>query len=415
MTNNIANQIQKNDWLQVQLEEVADVLIGGTPSRNKSEYWDVDKESQNVWVSISDLSSLTNHYIENSKEFITDLGAKNSNVKLIPANTVLMSFKLSIGKTAITKRPLYTNEAIAAFAIKKPELINEQFLFHVLPLLEYDKDVAVKGSTLNKEKLRNTKLILPPMQVQQKIAQILSAVDLQLEHANKVIQNTTNLKKELMKELFMKGIGHKKFKQTKLGEVPYEWNIESLGKVATVERGKFSHRPRNAPEFYGGDIPFIQTGDVVSSNGRIKVYSQTLNEKGLKVSKMFKKGTIVLTIAANIGDTGILEFDACFPDSLVGITPLADLNPVYLEHFLQSRKEYLNSISTQSAQKNINLAKLNPMLIAIPSLSEQEKIVDILVSLDQELSLERETKESLLILKKGIVSDIFNRKVQIIV
>lgn len=105
---------------------MCNILIGGTPSRNNIKYWDINKESSNIWVSIKDLTSV-NRYIENSTEYVSDLGVKESNVKLIPKDTVLMSFKLTIGKTAITKREVYTNEAIAVFIIDK-NVIDNRFL-----------------------------------------------------------------------------------------------------------------------------------------------------------------------------------------------------------------------------------------------------------------------------------------------
>lgn len=402
-----------NTWSQVSIADLADIWIGGTPSRNKPEYWDIQKSTQNIWVSIRDLSGLKDKYISDSSEYITDEGVKKSNVKLISNNTVLMSFKLSIGKVAITKKPLYTNEAIASFNIKNKNKLDPIYLYYVLPIINYDTDVAIKGNTLNKAKLNTSLLPLPPLNVQKKIGDILSSIDVSIQKTDQIIQKTEVLKQGLMSELLMRGIGHKKFKKTKIGDIPESWMVVKLGDLANVERGRFSVRPRNDPRFYGGDIPFIQTGDVVSSNGKIKSYSQTLNKEGLRVSKLFKKGTIVLTIAANIGDTGILEFDACFPDSLVGITPGEQLDTIYLEYFLRFRKDYLNSIATQSAQKNINLAKLNPMLIAVPSMQEQKQIGNILSSIDKKISIEQREKERLLCLKRGFIEDIFSQKVQI--
>jgi type I restriction enzyme S subunit len=213
-----------------------------------------------------------------------------------------------------------------------------------------------------------------------------------------------------MQRLFTHGIGHSRLQKTEIGEIPTGWKVEALGRVAMVERGKFSNRPRNDPKFYGGDIPFIQTGDVVRSGGRIKNYSQTLNEDGLAISRKFPKGTIVLTIAANIGDTGILEFDSCFPDSLVGITVNDEMDNIFLEYFLRTRKVYLNSIATQSAQKNINLQKLEPMIVVKPGLKEQRQIADILTSVDEKISVNKKLKAGLTLLKKGLMQDLLSGK-----
>lgn len=277
------------------------------------------------------------------------------------------------------------------------------------------KDNNSTGSTMqgiNNNGIQKIDILLPSLVEQKKITAILSAVDKKIEKNDEIVLQTEKLKKGLMQDLFTKGIGHKKFKKTEVGPIPEEWEISKLSEIAKVERGKFSHRPRNAPEFYGGSIPFIQTGDVVNSNGKISSYTQTLNEKGLSVSRLFKKGTIVITIAANIGDTGILQFDSCFPDSLIGITPSEKINPIFLEYYLRTKKEYLNSISTQSAQKNINLEKLNPLLIKVPPKNEQKKIAEILSSTDEKILMNTKYGEKLNRLKKGLMQDLLSGKVR---
>ena len=154
---------------------------------------------------------------------------------------------------------------------------------------------------------------------------------------------------------------------------------KKLSEIAELQRGRFSHRPRNAPEFYGGEYPFIQTGDIVragNGNGEI-TFSQTLNDLGLSVSKIFSPNILVMTIAANIGDTAILTYSACFPDSLVTIKPKNDeLNIHYLNIYFKFIKNYLNEIAPQTAQKNINLQQLSPVLITIPPLEIQTQIVE---------------------------------------
>lgn len=387
-----------NHWKCEKIENLCEVMIGGTPSRNKKEYWD---NGENVWVSIRDLTNNRSKYINDSSEKITDIGVKKSNVKLIPNNTLIMSFKLSIGKVAITTKPLYTNEAIAAFKIVNKEELDTNYLYYFLPTIKFNAETAVKGATLNKEKLKRIVVSFPSLKTQQKVASILSTIDETVLKSNQIIERTQLLKDNLTKKTFNDEL------------IKEKWPTNPLSDVAEVQRGKFSIRPRNDPRYFGGTIPFIQTGDVVGCYGVIKKYSQTLNEDGLRVSRLFKKGTIVITIAANIGDTGILSFDSCFPDSLVGITPNGDLNNIYLEYYLRSKKDYLNSISTQSAQKNINLVKLNPLPVIVPNMERQKQIADMLGSLDSKIVKEREYKDKLISLKSGLMSDIFSQRCEI--
>uniref|UniRef100_A0A486XFM9 Type I restriction-modification system, specificity subunit S n=1 Tax=Rheinheimera sp. BAL341 TaxID=1708203 RepID=A0A486XFM9_9GAMM len=169
--------------------------------------------------------------------------------------------------------------------------------------------------------------------------------------------------------------------------VPKGWYEHTLDELALVERGKFSVRPRNDPRYYGGHMPFVQTGDVTSSGTYLSGYSQTLNEDGVGVSKVFPKDTILITIAANIGDTAITVYEVACPDSVVAIQPYKDVADVYwLKKHLETRKADLDAQSTQNAQKNINLQVLKPLLILTPPLPEQRKIAAILSTWDKAIT-----------------------------
>nr|WP_158651148.1 restriction endonuclease subunit S [Aeromonas veronii] len=172
------------------------------------------------------------------------------------------------------------------------------------------------------------------------------------------------------------------YKQTEVGVIPEDWSVESLSQVAQITRGKFSARPRNDPRFFGGDIPFIQTGDITRSNGYDVNFSQTINELGLSVSKLFPADSLFFTIAANIGDVAIAKYPAACPDSLVVIKENGHINKRWLYHILSSKKETFESIATSNAQLNINLEKLNPYVLGVPALEEQTAIANVLSDTD---------------------------------
>lgn len=155
-----------------------------------------------------------------------------------------------------------------------------------------------------------------------------------------------------------------------------------LSKVASIERGKFSARPRNDPKYYGGEIPFLQTGDIARAGRVIQGWTQTLNELGLGVSKMFPRGTIFMSIAANIGDVAISGFDAACPDSVVAVKPRNGFDPEWLFQSLKFSKNDLAALSTQNAQANLSLEKIEPFKISVPPLPEQRKIAEILRTWD---------------------------------
>lgn len=161
-----------------------------------------------------------------------------------------------------------------------------------------------------------------------------------------------------------------------------KWPTLTLEDIASVQRGKFSARPRNDPKYYGGDIPFIQTGDIANSSGHVRSYSQTLNDAGLAVSKLFPKGSLAITIAANIGDVAKVDFDFACPDSLVVIQPNKNVCTAWLMHCLQSKKVELESLAPQNAQKNINLEALRPLALDVPPEREQQRIAIVLDTWD---------------------------------
>lgn len=154
---------------------------------------------------------------------------------------------------------------------------------------------------------------------------------------------------------------------------PKGWAISKFGDVGVLDRGKSRHRPRDAAELYGGPYPFIQTGDVANSGGRITKHSVYYSEKGLAQSRLWNAGTLCITIAANIAKTGVLAFDACFPDSVVGFLPGSTVRTNYVQAWLAFLQPTLEANAPQAAQKNINLEILRNLPIILPPLRLQDE------------------------------------------
>jgi len=161
-----------------------------------------------------------------------------------------------------------------------------------------------------------------------------------------------------------------------LYEIPMQWKWVLLPKLGFMKRGRSKNRPRNAPHLFGGKYPFIQTGDISQSGGRITSHHQTYSEEGLAQSKIWPEKTICITIAANIAESAILTYPACFPDSVVGF--IADdtrCSPEYIEYFMRLAKRDLSQFAPATAQKNINIEILNEVAVPLPPLAEQHEIV----------------------------------------
>jgi type I restriction enzyme S subunit len=147
---------------------------------------------------------------------------------------------------------------------------------------------------------------------------------------------------------------------------PLKWPWKKLTDLGTVERGVSKHRPRNAPELLGGPYPFVQTGDVANCDGYIRTFSATYSEAGLRQSKMWPAGTLCITIAANIAKTGILTFNACFPDSVVGFRAGDSATIQFVRTWLSFLQASLEAQAPESAQKNINLEILRALDVPDP-------------------------------------------------
>ena len=261
----------------------------------------------------------------------------------------------------------------------------------------------------------NFVLPIPPLPEQRAVAAVLDSIDDAIERTEAVIAATEQLRDSLLYQLLTRGVPgwHTEWQDVSgLGTIPVGWEVVRLEEVADVERGKFAHRPRNEPRFYGGDIPFIQTGDVVRANGRIEEHSQTLNEVGLSISRLFPAGTIIVTIAANIGETAIADYPVAFPDSLVGVTAHG-IDASFLEYFLRTQKVRLNQFAPESAQKNINLEDLRPLSIPLPSLPEQQAIAELLAGVDGALEQARNELKGLKLLKESTADALLTGQVRV--
>ena len=164
---------------------------------------------------------------------------------------------------------------------------------------------------------------------------------------------------------------------------PFGLPIKKLSDLGSLERGRSQHRPRNAPELLGGPYPLIQTGDVSTAGLYITEYHSTYSEIGLKQSKMWKAGTLCITIAANIAQTAIMNFDACFPDSVVGFVPNDEINALYIHYWFVFFQKILEEQAPQVAQKNINLKILSDLNVIVPEKKKLKQFEDFVAQIDK--------------------------------
>ena len=398
-------------WQRVRLGDVAEFQQGGTPAKANTSYWEGDVP----FVTGADLGQRSIGR-NNARSFLTEVGLDSGNTAICKTGDLLLATRTRVGLVGIASEVLGASQDITL--IEPKGTTDRGFLYRVLDSRADEIQRLSRGTTIQgitREDVDSLPILLPPLPEQRAIAAVLDSIDDAIEGAEAVIAATDGLRDALLHDLLTRGLPgqHTEFRDVPgLGTIPTDWEVVRMGDVAEVERGKFAHRPRNEPRFYGGDIPFIQTGDVVKSTGKIKEHSQALNELGLSISKLFPAGTIVITIAANIGETAIATYPVAFPDSLVGITP-SRIGTLFLEYFLRTRKSYLNELAPESAQKNINLEDLSmPLLVPFPSYSEQHGIAETVNGVEAMVEVAREELLSLRLLKESAADALLTGRVR---
>ena len=198
------------------------------------------------------------------------------------------------------------------------------------------------------------------------------------EPASKLLERVAAKKQ---KQRSRRGKGNK-YKNASDKPKPYQlppgWEWCHFDDIGNLSRGKSKHRPRNDPWlFKNGFMPLVQTGDIAKPGRKIDTFTYLYNENGVEQSLVWPQGTLCITIAANIGETGILDFEACFPDSVVGFIPYeSTIKNEYIEYFLRTAQKSLEDFAPATAQKNINLNILRDLLIPLPPITELNRIID---------------------------------------
>lgn len=274
----------------------------------------------------------------------------------------------------------------AYLALRVQAGVSSDFGFQFLSVWDASKAIYGYGSGLRQSlgfsDFKRMPIAAPPPEEQAAIVQFLDWANARLERTirakRRVIALLNEQKQAIIHRAVTRGLDPtvplKPSGIAWLGDIPAHWEVRRVKQATRILRGKFTHRPRNDPSLYDGAYPFIQTGVVARAKKFITTYSQTLNDKGLAVSKMFPSGTLVMTIAANIGEVAVLTFDACFPDSIVGFVPSKEVDRDYLYLVFRCMKAEFMAEAPVNTQGNLNMERIGAMGIPFPSRSEQEMI-----------------------------------------
>ena len=259
----------------------------------------------------------------------------------------------------------------------KVERINSEYLPFFIAS-DYFMDEAIRISvgslspTVNWKELKELEFTIPTLEEQEKLVKILLAANNLKEKYEELLAITDDLVKSQFIELFGNPVTNSKKLPTK-----------KLSELGELNRGVSKSRPRNKPELLGGPYPLVQTGEVTAAELYITCYENTYSEARLAQSKMWPKGTLCITIAANIAQTAILGFDACFPDSVVGFLAGDNVKQIYIHYWFGFFQKILEEQAPQVAQKNINLKTLSELDVMVPSLEKQNEFVAFVEQTDK--------------------------------
>ena len=317
--------------------------------------------------------------------------------------TIIVGRKGSAGEINFTEEKFWPLD-VTYYVDFDEKQFDLRFIFNMLDRLNLPNLAKGVKPGINRNEVYALDVQVPPLPEQQRIVSILDeafeGIATATANAEKNLSNARELFESQLKEVFTDSSG--------------TWGKHTLEQIAlTFGRGKSKHRPRNDPKLYGGKYPFIQTGDIRNSDHFITEYTQTYNEAGLAQSKLWPKGTLCITIAANIAETGILGFDSCFPDSVIGfVADPAKSDAHFVEYLLSSFKARLQAKGKGSAQDNLNLASFENEQFPFPSVKEQKNIASAFDELSAEVtSLEavyQQKLNALVELKKSILHQAFS-------
>ncbi|MCL5061399.1 MAG: restriction endonuclease subunit S [Candidatus Thermoplasmatota archaeon] len=281
---------------------------------------------------------------------------------LVDGPTVIVGRKGSAGAVQFVEGPCFPIDTTYFVRPRAGFDFDIRFLYFQLRKLDLSRLRTATGVPgLTREDAYRELISVPPLPEQRRIVDLLSRA----EGIVRLRREAEKKAAELIPALFLDTFGDP-------ATNPKGWPTALFGEVGVLDRGRSRHRPRDAKELYGGPYPFIQTGDVANSGGRIRSHTSAYSEAGLAQSRLWQKGTLCITIAANIAKTGVLEFHACFPDSVVGFLPSDRVRTEYVQAWLGFLQPTLEANAPQAAQKNINLEILRSLPIPVPPLDVQE-------------------------------------------
>lgn len=388
-----------NEIRHVQLSEIAELITKGTTPTTLG-YQFQDEGINFLKIECFDENG---NFIEDKATHISIECHEKLKRSQLKAGDILFSIAGAIGRVAIVTEdmlPANTNQALAIIRISDDDIYLPYIkLILTSPIIEKQfgkKKQGVAQLNLSLKDINELSIPLPDRDSQVEYADLFSKVRVIIDQRNLELKSLDDLVKARFVELFGDPVSNSK-------GLP----IATLPELGEFGRGVSKHRPRNDPNLLGGDYPLIQTGDVAAAELYITDYSATYSELGLKQSKMWDKGTLCITIAANIAKTAILTFDACFPDSVVGFMANERTSNIFIHYWFCFFQAILESQAPESAQKNINLKILSELKVINPSKEAQVEFESFVKQVDKSKVVVQEALDKVQLLFDSLMQEYF--------
>ena len=365
-------------WADIELSVVAQVTSGiGFPNEYQGHtsgdlpFFKVSDISHAVLANRGELKT-ANHYVSH------EVAEKLKGKPLAPGSTVFAKIgeAVRLNRRATVTTPCLIDNNV--MAVKARDGVDDRYVHQFLRTIDFGESArSTTVPSLRKGDVEELRFPLAPAAEQKRIADKLDTVLTRVDAVNTRLARVAPLLKRFRQSVLAAATSGRLTEDWRAGQPDIsEWKTEKLNDLGELGRGKSKHRPRNDPRLYGGVHPFVQTGDVANANQWITSHKQTYSDFGLDQSKLWPANTLCITIAANIADTALLSYPACFPDSVVGfVANEACCLPRFIKWSIDVRKDDLERLAPATAQKNINLGVLEEVEIHLPSLEEQTEIV----------------------------------------
>ena len=404
------------EWEVVEIRELFRVETGTTPSTKIPDYWNGEIN----WYTPLDLSKLNGRVVINDSERkITFKALKEYNLPLLPAGSIILSTRAPVGYVALLESEGTFNQGCKGLIPINRERIYPLFYCYYLSFQRLKLERLSGGSTfkeLSKTMLESFKVFLPPVAEQRKIAEILSRVDDAIQKTDEVIANTACLKKGLMQELLTKGIGHKEFKDTEIGRIPKDWEVVELEEVVEINR-KSIDPAKEAPD---DTFIYIDIDSVESGTGKIRNPKRILGKDAPSRARrvVHENDVIMSTVRPYLKSFAIVskEYDGqlCSTGFAV-LTCMDNLLPHFLLYVLFSDNviTQCNRMMIGGQYPALNQSHVSRIKISIPPITEQQKIIEILLAVDNKIDLEKNKRTRLERIRQGLMDLLFTGKVRI--